>query len=320
MKFLLQLRYIPGTESIPDPFELRDRVPNGTGYLQGGLQRENWERAITSIVRLTVKNTSHPGINFLIKHVGQIFRRMFSIALEDVKRGEEFSATFKLIPPAVETFLTGKFDEMLWDVMMDAAKLSHQSLEPMYSTLDPNLPTFHPDTDLPDNEEPTELYRMENGVYVKVPSEKEKSQSHFLGKFKETFMAVMQLNDGKEAKNMLSEQSRKKATEKKPFLPDKRTSMINDKETDIVIKTAFKYIIALMEFNMVILRFQINHYLYQKFKDRLNEWSSEVIMEDWTMLVKIDEDLKKEIEDVEGKLSGLRESLHEVQRIQAKFC
>lgn len=306
-------------ESLPDPFQLREVVGNGAGYLQGGLQRENWERAITAIVKMTVKEVSHPGINFLIKHVGQIFRRMFVIALEDVKHGEEFSATLKLIPSQVETFLTGKFDEMLWEVMEGASKLSHQALEPMYSTLDPTLPTF--DSSIPnDNEEDENLYKLgENGSYVKTQSKKEKQEHKMMEGLKQMISKAWNLN-GEEAKKMLSEHNLKKATEKKHFLPDQRTAMINDEEVEVVITTAFKYIIALMQFNNTILRFQIHHYLYQGFKKELDSFTRKVLLEDWTKLVNVDaQALQKEITEVKDKLDGLRESLHEVQRIQAKL-
>lgn len=297
---------------------MKDFVANGAGYLQNGLQRENWERAITSIVQMTVKKTSHPGINFLIKHVGQIFRRMFGIALEDVKQRDEFSATLKLIPSNVETFLTGKFDEMLWKVMEDAANSSHEALAPMYSTLDPTLPTFSA-TYLEEDDE-RELFTVSNdGQYVKTPSKKDSVVTHMMSKIKEKALSLVDLDDGNKAKQLLAEQNKQKALEKNCFLPDKRTSMINDQETDLVIKTAFKYIIALMEFNMIILRFQINHYLYEGFKKNLDSWTRNVLMEDWEDLVKPDDDLADEINDIESKIIGLKDSLMEVQRMQSKF-
>ena len=296
---------------------MRDYVPNGAGYLQGGLQRENWERVITAIVTTSVRKTTHPGINFLIKHVGQLFRRMFGIALEDVKQGEEFSATLRLLPTDVETFLTGEFDEMLWKVMEEAASFSHQSLEPMYSSLNPDLPTFHSTNHLNTNDE-QDTYIIQNGQYVKTPSKKESEQNSVIGRIKEKVSIMFDI-DGSKAKKMLTEQSLKKASEKSHFLPDERTSMITDEETNLVIKTAFEYIIALTEFNMITLRFQINHYLYSGFKKRLDSWTREVIMKDWSTLVEPDENLQNEIDVLEGKISGLRESLHEVQRMQAKF-
>lgn len=232
-----------------------------------------------------------------------------------MKQGEEFSETLKLMPPNVETFLTGKFDDMLWKVMENAANLSHQALEPMYSTLDPTLPTFHT-TPPDDNSDEKDLYTIKNGQYVKNPSKKEVTNSRLVERIKEQLCKAY---NGEEAKKVMTEQNLEKTTEKMHFLPDKRTSMINDEETNVVINTAFRYIIALMEFNMTILRFQIHHYLYQGFKKSLDSWTREVIMEDWTNLVKPDDDLQNEINDIEGKITGLKESLHEVQRIQAKI-
>ena len=121
-------------DSLPDPFEMIDLVPNVTGYLGGGLQRENWERAMVQFTRVCVKDVSHPGINYLIKHVGTVFRRLFSLALDDVKMGEEFSATFKMLPTAVEKYLVCEFDSMLWGLMENVSSQTHGALEPMVSS------------------------------------------------------------------------------------------------------------------------------------------------------------------------------------------
>ena len=120
-------------EALPDPFELKKVVGNATGYLGGGLQRENWERAMVQITKVCVKNVSHPGINYLIKHVGCIFRKLFSLALDDIKTGEQLSSTFKLLPTAVEKHLLTEFDVMLWALMENAANMTHLALEPMVS-------------------------------------------------------------------------------------------------------------------------------------------------------------------------------------------
>ena len=41
--------YLILLDALPDPYKLKDLVANGTGYLAGGLQRENWERAMVQI-------------------------------------------------------------------------------------------------------------------------------------------------------------------------------------------------------------------------------------------------------------------------------
>jgi Dynamin family len=118
-------------EALPDPYELKKIVVNATGFLGGCLQRENWERATVQVVRVSVKKVSHPGINFLIKHIGYIFRRLFTVALDDVKQGEEMSSTFQLLPSAVEKHFLKEFDDLLWKLMVQAAMQTHNSMEPM---------------------------------------------------------------------------------------------------------------------------------------------------------------------------------------------
>ena len=303
-------------ESIPDPYELKEYVPTGAGYLQGGLQRENWERAITSITKMTVKRISHPGINFLIKHVGSILRRLFSIALEDVKHGDELSATFKLVPTAVESHLVRMFDDMLWELMVNAAEKSHLSLEPMYSSLDPTLPTF-----LPLDEDTSDAIRTDihyQSLIKETPSKKEVKVQEMMRAMVEKIGAAFSY-DGQRAKEILRNDARKRISEKSTFLPDERSSMITKNESTFVISRAFQYIMALLEFNNVMLRFQMNHYLYEGFKTTLNDFSRKVLLKDWSALVEPNESIKGQIKNLEDKITGLTDSLDEVKRIQSKF-
>ena len=303
-------------ESLPDPFDLRAYVASGAGYLGGGLNRENWERAITAITKMSVKKISHPGINFLVKHVGQIFRNLFSIALEDVKKGEEFSATLKLMPSVVEAHLIKLFDNMLWKLMEESSKSSHTSLEPMYSTLDPCLPTFqsYNAKELGNDE----TYIKKDGSFVKTPNKTDMQEKSMIASVKEKLSFMLNL-DGRKAKSYLVQYDKKRTTKKTGFLPDERSSMMTNDEIEVVVRRSYEYIIALMEFNLVILRFQINHYLYIGFKDRLDSWTREVVMENWEDKVQPDESIQNEINELEGKISGLQDSLLEVQRIQSKF-
>ena len=45
--------------------------------------------------------------------------------------------------------------------------------------------------------------------------------------------------------------------------------MITDEESDVIVRRAFEYIIALFEFILSFLTFQLNHHLYQGFKDAI---------------------------------------------------
>lgn len=50
-------------EALPDPYELKDKVANATGYLSGSLERENWEHAMVQITSVLMKDVTHPGVN-----------------------------------------------------------------------------------------------------------------------------------------------------------------------------------------------------------------------------------------------------------------
>jgi quinol monooxygenase YgiN len=92
-------------DSLPDPTQLKEIAKNGCGYLGDGLRRENWERLMVQITKSCMNDITHPGTNYLVKHVGSILRRLFALAMDDVKQGEVMSATFKLLPTSVEKYL-----------------------------------------------------------------------------------------------------------------------------------------------------------------------------------------------------------------------
>jgi hypothetical protein len=305
-------------EALPDPYDFRDLAANGAGYLGGGLQRENWERAMVQIIRVCMKDVTHPGINYLVKHVGSILRRLFALALEDIKQGEEFSATFKLLPNAVEKYLFSAFDTMLWGLMTEAADKTHCAMEPMYATINPNLPTFHASNGDGDKSD-EEMYVMQNGGYVKLPSKKENSEEGMMSWAKNRLSAMLS-GTGEKAKEFLRSESKTRATSKKTFLSEERTSMITAEETDKILRRSFEYIVALMEFNMVIFTFQLNHYLYQKFKDELGStFIKTITYADWGKLCTPDPNMKERLEVLDDQIASLSESLKEVDRMNMRM-
>jgi len=72
-------------EAVSDPDEIKKHVANACGFLGGNLNRENWEGAVVQIVRTCVRESSHSGINVLVKHLGSVYRRLFKVALQDVR-------------------------------------------------------------------------------------------------------------------------------------------------------------------------------------------------------------------------------------------
>jgi len=275
-------------ETLPDPEELREHVANGTGYLAGGLQRENWERAMVQITKFCVKDISHPGINYVIKHIGIIFRRFFRIALEDVKKGEIMSSSFKAIPAALEEYLSRKFDLLLWDVMELAAEQAHCALEPLYSSIDPSLATD------------AQAENAKSMLDYTVQKDK----------------AIKDLSN-EEMKRLMKEDVKKETTREKAFLDDERTAMITDSEIDNILHRSFQYILALQEFHVRNVRFQLNHYLYQGFKTAMSKnFTLRLINEeDWNTLVQPNPSVANELKDIDEKISCLKEALQVVQEI-----
>jgi Dynamin family len=288
-------------EALPDPFSLREFAPTGAGYLNGGLQREDHEHTMTQITKACLKKITHPGINYLVKHAGYILRRLFSVALDDIKAGEELSSTFKLMPRNVELFLKAEYDKMLWGLMTNAADLTHQVTEAMYSTINPNLPTFHPTKSKPS---------------AMMESELEAANEGMLDAFKKRCTAYLGLS---EAKAYLREDSRARATAKKTFLADERTAMVTSDEITDIIHCSFQYIVALMELLLLNYTFQLNHYLFQAFKEKVGATFMDALAKaEWNNLCKVDGDSQRQLEEVEGKIVALTESLEEVQSLQLR--
>lgn len=260
---------------------------------------------------------SHPGINFFIKHVGSIFRKLFLVGIFDLKQGSSNTSKYlNLVPPAIETYLITKFDDMVWSLMETAANKTHISLEPMYSSLDPNLPTFHP---IEDDDTKSDRYtKIGNGQYEKVKTKKEMREEGFVNFVKTRFENLLSMDEGK-AKELLRSEGKKKATEKKNFLPEDRTIMVNDAETDTIILSAFRYTIALHDQVMIYLNFQVNHYLYQQFKENLSTFTRDVLDEDWKVMIPANLSIDEDIKDLQDKISSLQGSLQDVQRMQNHF-
>jgi hypothetical protein len=303
-------------EALPNPYDFKDKVANATGFLSGSLSRENWEHALVQLCKVLMEDVTHPGANYLVKHMGCILRRLFALALEDAKKGKEFSSTFKLLPVAVEKYLMKEFDDMLWSLMQEAANVMHMVLKPMYSFIDPDLPTFHPSklgSDTVDN-----LFKKKGSGYVAVDdaTQAEESASYWITQR----MQALTSRSGMEAKAFLKSESAARARNKKSFLPDNRSSMITEEETEVILRRAFEYIVALMELAMVIAKFQILDAMYERFKKELGKTFMHKGEEaKWSELVQPDAGLETKIEQVVDRIKSLEESLTDVQRIQDKI-
>ena len=67
---------------------------------------------------------------------------------------------------------------MLWSLMTNVSNKTHFSLGPMYSTVDPNLPTFYAKKiNSTEGEEDTYVYK--NGAYTRLQSKEKKDEESF---------------------------------------------------------------------------------------------------------------------------------------------
>lgn len=311
---------VDSVEAFPNISEMKEFVPSGSGYLQGGLQRENWERATLAIVKMTSELSIHPGINFLIKHAGAIFKHLFTVAMKDIKLQDVKMGRLLDISPGLEGRLSDEFDKVLWDLMQNASDKMHVSTKSWYSCLDPNLPGFQPLED----EAEEDVYQLEaGGEFVKTPSRKqvqqEKQKEGLLNRFASLFS--LKTVDDTTAKNILRDRAIQKAGERKRFLAEERTAMMNDAETDKVILSAFHYVIALHEQIHTYLNFQINDFLYNEFKNQVENFPREMVSDkiDFGALCPPNKSLDDEIVSLEAKMRGIDESLSDVNNIQSQM-
>jgi len=251
-----------------------------------------------------MQDVTHPGINYLVKHIGYILRRLFHLAFEDIKVGKELSKTFRLIPDGVENFLMAEFDSMLWSLMQEAAENIHTALEPLYSIIDPNLPTFHACSPSEDGDSGSEEEGKQNGGIMASAVNR--------------LMAALS-GSGAAAKRILKEENRARAESKKAFLRDERTAMITSEETQMIMDRSFQYLVALMEYSLFWFRLQINHFLYQSFKSEMKKFLHKGNEANWDELIVPDPNVAERIAKLEDEIKGLESSLQEVQRMNQKL-
>ena len=89
--------------------------------------------------------------------------------------------------------------------MQEAAEKTHSMLEPMYTTVDPTLPTFH-----------------------SLPFNQQEDDYDFWERLKHKICKPF--DGANEAKSFLKTENRERAMNKTSFLPAERTSMVTENE------------------------------------------------------------------------------------------
>jgi hypothetical protein len=220
--------------------------------------------------------------NIPVKHIGFIFRSLFKHALEDVKEGYEFSHKFRQLPAAVQDHLVSRFDVMLWQLLKDAAKDMHTALGPMYSAINPNQDMV---TDSAWN-------------------------------FRKELLSA----SGADAKQLLKTKFKQRSESTRAFLQDKRTPMMTEAETLVIIDRAFPYLINELDKFLDVVPRQVNTYLLDDFKIRMKKFVLHEAMDTtWEHLVEPAEVTKDRITELEGEVKELDKNLQEVQRMMQRI-
>jgi hypothetical protein len=153
-----------------------------------------------------------------------------------------------------------------------------------------------------------------------VKSKREQTEEGWMHSIKSRLVAIVSAS-GADAKEVLKQESISKARSKTHFLPDERTAMVTDDEIQHILRRAFEYIVALVEFNLVITRFQITHCMFTGFKTELGKTFKNKLMNEanWAELVEPDPTLRDRVEVVKIRIVGVQSSLMEVERLQRKM-
>ena len=164
-----------------------------------------------------------------------------------------------------------------------------------------------------------EVYHKVGNEFVLQKSNQEQNEEDFLNSSKRRLEALMTAS-GEKAKLFLRQDSAVKAAIKRTFLPDQRSSMIRDDETEQILKRSFEYMVTITEFILKVLDFQLKYYLIIRFKEELSKsFQRRLIHEtDWATIVEPDSYVAKRIKEVDFQIVGVQESLREVERLARK--
>jgi len=300
-------------DALTDPHLYSEAAANAAGYLSSNIQQDNREGAMQQIVEACIKPLCAQGINYLVKHVGYIFRRLFKIALRDIQNGGEKSRIYKLLPAPAEEFICNQFDDMVWKLMDDTARTVHIAVGPMYLTINPSLSTYHSNR----HDDAETLYVKREGDFV-VSDNKRQAYIETYAKNLTARMDVLKTNSVDRVKTLLKEEDERRSEERKPLVPGEQTSMITDAETTEIISRSFEYTVGLLDFILDMLKMHFDGNLFIGFKKKLRQSFAREISEkaDWDNLVERDERTERRKIELEGQIIGLKESLADVKRFE----
>ena len=96
--------------------------------------------------------------------------------------------------------------------------------------------------------------------------------------------------------------------------------MITSDEIDGILQQSFNYIVSLMDFQLIIFQFQVNHFLYDRFKEEFTStFITTVTPSDCGDLCKPDPGLENRLHVLQDQIRSLSDSLQEVERLSMRM-
>lgn len=222
--------------------------------------------------------------------MGNIFRQIFEHALSDANDGYEKSSTLCLVPDPVKARLTSCFEQMLWEVMVNAAKQIHSSIEPLCCRLHQDLPKG-----------------VTSGTSSAIAEEQRDSQPAEGAEKTELNQKLVGIQ------KVLLDEDNKRAGSQEFILTDKRATMMTDEEASAVATTAFEYLRHLMANCALHFDQQVDSYLYNAFRRSLKDcFYSFAAESNWEEILAPDSEVLKSIDNIKKQENELSESLREV--------
>mmetsp|Transcript_17052 Transcript_17052/g.46759 ORF Transcript_17052/g.46759 Transcript_17052/m.46759 type:complete len:98 (-) Transcript_17052:22-315(-) len=96
--------------------------------------------------------------------------------------------------------------------------------------------------------------------------------------------------------------------------------MITEDETKKILQRSFEYIVALTD-NLQNIKFQMNHYFYQGFKEKLKISFTRSLAhrDEWDTVVGHDPQVERRLIELKTQIQGIRGSLQEGSASSADF-
>ena len=286
-------RYLLEQSFIDSNRDNKHRIINAVGFQSNGVMTPDWGQAIQQVIESHVKETVHPGINYGVKHAGEVCRRLIHQSFNSVMH--DMSSDCPLLPNSVQSFILRKFDCMLWEHMKTTADRIGMAVEPMvrkhfehsagglfahpclqYSIIDPSI------------------FELDLGRSSGV---QDKEGAHLHG-----------------AKQRGTVE--KSATSRSEFLQGSKAEWVSESDANEILEKACAYHDRFTDLLLTTVRFQMSYHLCEGVKKMIHESFDKFLLEtNWEKLVQKDPKLQEAIEQTDEKLLQINDSIEKLDEL-----